>query len=210
VPTTTFHRRWILLTLIAAAGIAVAQSGSRKPLPYVGNYVIVNGRELSARDLARIEADYRIHLNHADYWYDPMLGAWGVRGSPTLGFIAAGLKLGGPLHANASAGTTGVFVNGRQLPNADLLALQRLTGPILPDRYFITAQGLVGYEGGPAQWNLAAIAAQSGGGGGSNTWQGHMTGSSGFSDSANGAVFLPNGGIVSTGNQASGPKATAP
>jgi hypothetical protein len=178
----------------------VAQSGNRKPVPFVGNYVIVNGRELSAKELARIEADYGIHLNKADYWYDPVLGAWGVRGSPTLGFIAAGLKLGGPLHANASAGTTGVFVNGRQLPAADLLALQQLTGPIVPGRYFITAQGLSGYEGGVPQWNLAAMAAQSGGSGGSNTWQGRMTGSSGFSDGTTGAVFLPNGGIVSTGN----------
>jgi hypothetical protein len=51
-------------------------------------------------------------------------------------------------------------------------------------------------------WDLAAMAAQgraAGGGGGSNTWEGRISGASGFSDGTTGAVFLPNGGIVSTG-----------
>ena len=69
--------------------------------------------------------------------------------------------------------------------------------------YFITADGLAGLEGGPPLWNLAALAAQAQSqaqGGGSNTWQSRVTGGSGFSDGTTGAVFLPNGGIVSTGN----------
>jgi len=44
-----------------------------------------------------------------------------------------------------------------------------------------------------------AGASVGGAGGGSNTWQSSVTGSSGFSDGTTGAVFLPNGGIVSTG-----------
>jgi hypothetical protein len=36
--------------------------------------------------------------------------------------------------------------------------------------------------------------------GGSDTRQSRITGASGFSDGALGAVFLPDGGIVSTGN----------
>jgi hypothetical protein len=117
-----------------------------------------------------------------------------------MGFIAAGLDLGGPLRSDASGGGTSVFVNGRALHPTDLAALQRITGPINPGRYFINAQGLAGYEGGPPQWNLVAMAgAQGGGGGGSSTWQSRL-GSSGFSDGTTGAVFLPNGGIVSTGN----------
>ena len=93
-----------------------------------------------------------------------------------------------------------IFVNGRELHPYDVYALQSVTGPILPGRYFITAEGLAGYEGGPPLWNLLALAAQSGGGaggGGSNTWQSRITGASGFSDGDSGAVFLPNGGIVS-------------
>jgi hypothetical protein len=112
-----------------------------------------------------------------------------------MGLIAPNLPLGGPLQANASNGNTGIVVNGRELPVPDVLALQQITGAIAPGRYFITAQGLAGYEGGPAQWNLAAMAQAAGTGGGS--WQGRI--SSGISDGTTSAVFLPNGGIVSTG-----------
>lgn len=91
-----------------------------------------------------------------------------------------------------------MFVNGCELHPYDVLALQQITGPIAPGRYFITSEGLAGFEGGPPLWNLTAMAAQSQGGG-SNSWQGRL--SSGFSDGTTGAVFLPNGGIVGTGLQ---------
>lgn len=162
-------------------------------------HVVINEHRLSDEELARAEQTYRIRIPDADYWYDRVLGAWGAKGQPTMGFIAPGLDLGGPLRPDASGGGTNVFVNGRDLPPADLMALQQITGPVPPGRYFITAQGLAGYEGGPAQWDLSALAARSGGGG-SNSWQGRMTGASGFSDGHTGAVFLPNGGIVSTGD----------
>ena len=161
-------------------------------------HVIINGQRLTDAELAQAEQTHRIRIPDAEYWYDPVLGAWGAQGGPTMGFIAPGLSLGGPLRQNASNGTTQVVVNGRELPDADVLALQQITGPIVPGRYFITAKGLAGYEGGPAQWNLATMA-QAAGGGGSNSWQSRITGASGFSDGTTGAVFLPNGGIVSTG-----------
>jgi len=163
--------------------------------------VLINGTKLGPADLTRVQSAYRIRIPPGDYWYDKVLGAWGGRGGPTMGFITPGLDLGGALQANASGGGTQVFVNGRALHPYDLLALQQITGPILPGRYFITADGLAGLQGGPPLWNLAALAAQSQPqGGGSNTWQGRVTGASGFSDGTTGAVFLPNGGIVSTGN----------
>ena len=164
------------------------------------NAVTINGQALDAAALARAEQNYALRIPPGDYWYDPVLGAWGVSGGPTYGFIAAGLDLGGPLAANASGGGTGIFVNGRELHPYDVAALQSVTGPILPGRYFITADGLAGYAGEPPLWNLLALAAQAGGaagGGGSNTWQSRITGASGFSDGNSGAVFLPNGGIVS-------------
>jgi hypothetical protein len=164
--------------------------------------VVINGQRLADADLARIEAAQQIRIPDADYWYDPVLGAWGARGGPTMGFIAPGLALGGALSADASGGGTSVFVNGREIHPDDLHALQRITGPIAPGRYFIDAHGLAGFEGGPPQWNLAALAAPSAGGGGgdSNAWQAGITGASGFSDGHTGAVFLPNGGIVSVGD----------
>jgi hypothetical protein len=168
--------------------------------------VVINGRRWSDEDLARAEAAYAIRIPDADYWYDRVLGAWGVKGSPTLGFLLPGLDLG-DVAPDASGGGTWVFVNGRELHPTDLAALQLITGPIPPGRYFITAQGLAGYEGGPPQWNLLAMAMQAagggggtgggGGGGGSTSWQSRL--SSGISDGETIGIFLPNGGIVSTG-----------
>ena len=178
---------------------SAAKSAPGAPASEGLRHVVINERRLSDEELTRAEQTYLIHIPDADYWYDPVLGAWGAKGQPTAGFIAPGLGLGGPLRPDASGGGTSVFANGRDLPPADLMALQGITGPVPPGRYFITAQGLAGYEGGPPLWNLAALAAQSGGGG-SSTWQSGLTGASGFSDGTTGAVFLPNGGIVSTGN----------
>jgi hypothetical protein len=183
------------LTFRRASG---GEGGAAPPTVDGARRVVINERRLSDDEVARAEQAYRIRIPDADYWYDPVLGAWGAKGQPTMGFITPGLALGGPLRADASGGGTNVFVNGRDLPRADLLALQAITGPVPAGRYFITAQGLAGYEGGPPLWNLADLAAQSGGGG-SNTWQSKITGASGFSDGTTSAVFLPNGGIVSTG-----------
>lgn len=182
----------------ASEATGSASPGAMAPVEAGGRDVLINGRRLSGDDLARLEAAYHLRIDDADYWYDTVLGAWGVRGGPTLGFIAPGLDLGGPLQADASDGETQIFVNGRELHLYDALALQRLTGPILPGRYFITAQGLAGFEGGAPLWNLAQLAAESNVNS-SNRWQSRILGASGFSDGTTGAVFLPNGGIVSTG-----------
>ncbi len=163
-------------------------------------HVTINGQQIGDKELTQKERTYRIRIPDADYWYDKVLGAWGVRGGPTVGFITPGLELGGSLPADASGGGTGVFVNGRELHPFDMAALQQITGPILPGRYFINAQGLAGFEGGPPLWNLAALAARQAQTGSSHTWQSRITGASGFSDGTTGAVFLPNGGIVSTGD----------
>jgi hypothetical protein len=179
------------------------------PAPTVAatsRHVVINERALSDEDLAQVEQAYQIRIPDADYWYDATLGAWGAKGGPTMGFITPGLELGGPLQSDASGSGTGIFVNGRELHPLDVMGLQRVTGPIVPGRYFITAEGLAGIEGGPPQWNLVALASASGGGGGArgdnptHTWQSSVTGASGFSDGHTGAVFLPNGGIVSTGD----------
>ncbi len=160
--------------------------------------VVVNGEVLDEAALAGIEQRYGVRIDAAEYWYDPALGAWGLLGGPALGFIMPGLELGGPLAADASGNGTSVFVNGRALHPVDLVRLQTITGPIAPGRYFLLANGLAGFEGGPPLWNLLAMApGAANAGNSSNTWQSRL--SSGFSDGTTGAVFLPNGGIVSTG-----------
>src|SRR5262249_17922656 len=77
-------------------------------------------------------------------------GAAGLIGQGTSGFLPAGLPLGGPLMADASNGTSGIFVNGRQLTTGEEAFLETVLGsPIAPGRYFLDANGDAGMEGGP-------------------------------------------------------------
>jgi hypothetical protein len=196
----TFTRSVAALKPATVAGaVVVPPAGLPKSAASSQRHVVINDQRLGDAELAQIEQAYQIHVADADYWYDPVLGAWGLKRGPARGFISAGLNLGGPLRPDASGGGTLIFVNRRELHPYDVMALQQITGPIAPGRYFITALGLAGYEGGPVIWNLAAMAAQAQGGGGSNSWQGRVSGASGFSDGTTGAVFLPNGGISSVG-----------
>ena len=183
----------------ARAGTSDARQAPAAATASSQRRVVINDTRLTDATLQQIENAYRIRIPDAEYWYDRVLGAWGPKGGPTMGFIVPGLALGGPLRPDASGPTaTGIFVNGRELHPNDVGALQRITGPIMPGRYFINASGLAGFEGGPPQWNLAAMAAQSAGGD-SHSWQSRLTGASGLSGGGVSAVFLPNGGITSTG-----------
>jgi hypothetical protein len=115
--------------------------------------VVVNEVRLSDQSVATLEQTYRTVIPDGRYWYDARSGLWGRQGGPTLGQIPAGLKLG-RLHAQASGGSTGVFVNGRRLPRAELDALQQLVGTVRPGRYWLDALGNAGLEDGPPLVNL--------------------------------------------------------
>lgn len=150
--------------------------------------VVINGVSLDDATLAALEGTYGVVIQDARYWYDPTCGAWGFEGGPGVGLILPGLDLGGPLTADASNGDTGVFVNGRELHQMDVMALMPLVGPVVPGRYWLDAWGYVGLEGGPALVNLVQLAqaqyAQSGGAGGGSSFYrsditGHGAGSSG-------------------------------
>jgi hypothetical protein len=127
VPGAT--QRYAFKRAVAAAPAARTAAGSQNR-----RNVIMNGRRLSDDELRAIEQTYRLRIPDADYWYDRVLGAWGVRGGPTIGFIRPGLDLGGPMAADASGRGVGVFVNGRALHPIDVMALQAITGPIMPGR----------------------------------------------------------------------------
>jgi hypothetical protein len=77
--------------------------------------VIVNAVPLSADTLRALQRMYPVPIQPGRYWYDRVSGAYGFEGGPIAGQMRAGLKLGGPLRADASRGTSGVFINGRQL-----------------------------------------------------------------------------------------------
>ena len=128
--------------------------------------VIVNGVALAPDVVRALESRYGAPIAPGRYWYDAFSGARRLDGGPFVSQIQPGLRLGGPLRADASRGNTGVFVNGRQLHPPDVAALSRCT-TVTPGRYWVAANGVGGYENGPAFFDLAALCAPKGGGGSS-------------------------------------------
>jgi len=127
------------------------------PQAISGSGVVINGTLLSGEQLSSLEQRYNVRIQEGAYWYDKVCGAWGLQGGPTAGFILPNLDLGGTLSPDASHGTTGVFINGRQLHTFDVLALQQLLGTIIPGRYWLDALGNVGIEGGAMLFNIIQL-----------------------------------------------------
>jgi hypothetical protein len=161
--------------------------------PALANDVIINGTEIDAQTKSSLEDYYRVRIPPGRYWYDPISGVWGLEGGPGQGQIHPGLKLGGPLRSNASNGTTGVFVNGRQLHYLEVAALQRCTA-VIPGRYWIAANGVGGYEGGPPAFNLAVLCGRAGGGGSSTQCENYGNGQFNCSNSRTGIGMISEGG----------------
>ncbi len=138
-----------------------------------GLEIIVNGERLRPETLQMLQ-QARVPLRSGRYWYDRVSGLWGAEGGPALAQGLPGLALGGALQAQASGGLTAVFVNGRALHPTDIAVLQRCLPVVLPGRYWLTAAGIGGLEGGPPLFNLTALCAPtpSPGGGGGRVLQG--------------------------------------
>jgi hypothetical protein len=134
--------------------------------------VVVNRVALSAETIRQLQQIYPVPVAPGRYWYDPVSGAFGREGEPATGQMMAGLRLGGPLAADASGGTSGVFINGRELTAGEKVYLERMClTPVAAGRYWIMANGLGGFEGGPASFNLGQCPGlrQNGGGSRSST-----------------------------------------
>ena len=130
--------------------------------------IFVNGervvQEDFVRELARFGVPMTVEVPDGEYWYDRVSGLWGVQGGPALGQMPADLDLGGTLRMDASTGGTGIVINGRELHLTEALYLQQLFGYVVPGRYWLNPMGIGGIEGGPAVFNLVALARQQGGG----------------------------------------------
>ena len=164
----------ILLVIVTATAACVppaAQAGygngaETSPAPGTGHAatdsITINGAVLDAQQaqtLAQLEAQYNVSLPAGAYWYDATSGAFGIWGQATAALIPAGLDLGPIVPEAASSGTTGVFVNNRELPPSEAQYLGGLVGSRLqPGRYFVDAQGNAGVEGGPVLVNLVQAA----------------------------------------------------
>jgi len=150
----------------AKPGAASAEGGDRAG-GEAATGVVVNGETLPQETVQQLQQLYNAVIPPGRYWYDPVSGAYGREGQPITGQMLAGLALGGRLQADASHGTSGVYINGRQITQGEKAFLERMCQtPVVPGRYWILANGLGGYEGGPAAFNLAqcpGFARQSGG-----------------------------------------------
>jgi hypothetical protein len=129
--------------------------------------VVVNGIPLEESALRSLEQKYGVPIKQGRYWYDNVSGVWGREGGPSEGQIRAGLRLGGPLRQDASKGHIGVIVNGRELHVLDVASLPRCL-VVVPGSYWVLANGVGGLEGGPPQFNPAALCG-GGSSGGSST-----------------------------------------
>ena len=133
------------------------------PIPPVQNSdgsvqkVLFNGFQLDSEQLLELGRITGKQFSDGAYWYDEVSGAWGVEGKGPFGKLPAGLKLGGILREDASAGTTGVFINGRQLGLWELVRL-RIAWAFPAGRYYMDAEGNFGKEGGPVIGNLRKMA----------------------------------------------------
>jgi len=162
--------------------------------------VIINARKLSDQQLQTLEQGSPNQIPDGNYWYDRVSGAWGRQGGPCGGFTMAGLNLG-PLREDASNGNTGVYVNGRELHYLDVAMLQTFV-PVQRGRYWVTAQGTFGYEGGPAVGNLvqlAQAAQRAGRGGRDNFWSSRFAAGNHDDASGSGYVSVPGYGPVGYG-----------
>jgi hypothetical protein len=135
--------------------------------------VFINGRELNPQQMVALTATYHYAPPRGRFWYDTVSGAWGVEGHETLGFILPGYDFG-PIATDASAGNTGVFINGREINMVEAAGLQRTFGAVYQGHWWLDGRtGNYGIEGNPAPLGniLAALRAQGRGGrGGDNFW----------------------------------------
>jgi hypothetical protein len=157
----------------AMAGVAVEKETPKGAADAGGAAaIVVNRVALSEETVRQLQQIYPVPIAPGRYWYDAVSGAYGREGEPVAGQMMPGLSLGGPLAADASRGTSGVFINGRNLTAGEKVYLERLCQtPVAPGRYWIMANGLGGFEGGPAFFNLGQCpgVAQQGGGSRSST-----------------------------------------
>lgn len=180
----------IFVAILSSFLIMDSNAHGSDPKSVYVNRVMLNQQEINA-----LESYYGVRLVSGHFWYDPVAGLWGIEGGPTMGQILAGLKLGGPLQADASESRTGVFINGRQIHRLELDYLKRVFGYVNPGRYWLNAQGRGGYEGGPPQFNLNMASQGTGSDWIRRTPGGTVGGSGGCS-----YYNHPNGSSVMTGN----------
>lgn len=168
--------------------------GATTTLGAEGKRVTVNGVPLSERTVQQLEHAFGTIIPDDSYWYDSVSGLWGRQGGPSIGQLPPHLDIGGPLQPDASSGKSGVFVNGRQLHQAEVQALVQRYGYVTPGRYWLNASLVGGFENGPAIFDLR------GGQGGPAGYNRRTLGGGLMSDGGCAGYLHPDGPTVMTGN----------
>ena len=136
-------------TRVVASAEGVASAGDNTS-------IIVNGEALAPETVQQLQQVYPVNVPPGRYWYDAVSGVWGREGEPIAGQMMAGLRLGGALAADASRGTSDVWINGRRLTAGEKRYIEVLCQtPALPGRYWVLANGIGGQEGQLALFNLS-------------------------------------------------------
>jgi hypothetical protein len=168
------------------------------------NDIIINDIVLSREQIQEIKNRYGIEPKPGNYWYDSTSGLYGVTGYPSYGFMYPGHNFG-TLSRNASAGNTGVIINGRELPQLEWAVWSYILGYyIQPGNYWFDSQGNAGNVGiNVPVVNLFVAARQntySGkGGSGDNFWSSRFGAGNSNADNTQGYVSVPGYGPVGYG-----------
>lgn len=107
--------------------------------------IIVNGKTLTADQIQHFQLSYGNPPTPGKYWYDTKTGMFGYMGRPFAGTIDPGHSFG-ILAEDSSNGRSGVYINGRQLPKAELEFLSNLLGKLAPGHYWMDANGKWGKD----------------------------------------------------------------
>lgn len=146
-----------IIDIVAVLAIGSAWSVAAQNAP---TQTVVNGAALTDRQKAQFVQLYGVAPLAGNFWYDSRSGLWGVQGREAFGVLRPGHDYGA-LSPSASAGTTGVYINGRQINVAEAMYIQRLLGSVLPGRWWLDgATGYFGLEGSPMPVGNAFAAAR--------------------------------------------------
>lgn len=164
----------------SAGAPATAPSGAAQ-----GTGVFINQRAATPEQLDELKRTYGAAPPPGRYWYDSRSGLYGNWGHEAAGYIRPGHDFG-PVPAEASAGNTGVFINGRQINLVEAQFIQRLFGAVYQGKWWLDGQnGNLGMEGNPTPIANIVVAMQNaqrsggGGGGGGYRWRDNINNSSG-------------------------------
>lgn len=192
--------------IVLSCGSGETSAGGSNPytLAMLDQQVFINGTALDERQLAEFQQRYGQGPRPGRYWYDARSGLFGNEGGPALGWIYPGHSFGS-LSPEASRGSTGVFVNGRQLDANDYRALASIFGGVvMQGRYWLDGFGNYGFEGydvpaGNLYLMMQMQAQAQRGSGGDNAWSTRFSAGNYTNDNSAGYVQCPDGTFVTYG-----------